>query len=178
MKKNHYVNNKDFYEKMKEFIIDNKQELQEEIAITIWKICENLANKSNFCGYSYKDDMIMFAFEQCYKNVRKFDPNKSNNPFAYFTQIAYNAFIKFINDEKKQQAIKMYYAKTMIPDEEFYEEEQNSRNSNRMTSGLRKYYLADIIDDYLGIYNIEKENLDGECVFFNEDDLEKEGVDE
>jgi DNA-directed RNA polymerase specialized sigma24 family protein len=57
-------------------------------------------------GYSYKDEMIADAIENCVSAAHSFDPEKSNNPFAYFTQIAWNAFIRRISKEKKQAYIK------------------------------------------------------------------------
>ena len=69
-------------------------------------ICNKLATKPNFIGYSYKDEMIADAIENCVAAAHSFDPDKSNNPFAYFTQIAWNAFIRRIAKEKKQAYIK------------------------------------------------------------------------
>ena len=57
-------------------------------------------------NYSYRDDMIADGIENCVASVDNFDPDKSNNPFAYFTQIAWNAFIRRIAKEKKQSYIK------------------------------------------------------------------------
>lgn len=69
-------------------------------------ICTKLAGKGNFVSYSYKDEMISDAIENCVAAVDSFDPDKSKNPFAYFTQIAWYAFIRRIAKEKKQTAIK------------------------------------------------------------------------
>ncbi len=165
-----YVNNKEFYKKMKDFIESGEKDVPEDISLTIYQICSRLATKANFCGYSYKDDMVMFAFEQCFKNVRKFDPSKSNNPFAYFTQIAYNAFIKIINDEKKQQAIKMYLAKSNVVEDE-YEDDGNGSGANKMAEGLRKYYRSDIINDSIGVYDIDNENMHSEVEIYDGNDF-------
>jgi DNA-directed RNA polymerase specialized sigma24 family protein len=69
-------------------------------------ICNKLSTKPNFIGYSFRDEMIADAVENCIASVDGFNPEKSNNPFAYFTQIAWNAFIRRIQKEKKQQYIK------------------------------------------------------------------------
>ena len=69
-------------------------------------ICNKLSTKPNFMGYSYRDDMIADAIENCVIAAHSFDPDKSSNPFAYFTQIAWNAFIRRIQKEKKQSYIK------------------------------------------------------------------------
>ena len=108
--KRHYVNNKDFYEA----IIIYKQKLSENsntkvsdyIGQCILAICNKLSTKPNFIGYSFRDEMIADGIENCIASVNGFDPAKSSNPFAYFTQIAWNAFIRRITKEKKQQYIK------------------------------------------------------------------------
>jgi len=108
--KRHYVNNKDFFEA----IVAYKLKLQENsntrvpdyIGQCILAICTKLSTKPNFIGYSFRDEMIADAIENCIVSVNGFDPEKSSNPFAYFTQIAWNAFIRRISKEKKQQYIK------------------------------------------------------------------------
>lgn len=108
--KRHYVNNKDFYDA----IVVYKQKLKEDsetrvpdyIGQCIMAICTKLSTKPNFYGYSFRDEMIADAIENCIGAVDGFNPEKSNNPFAYFTQIAWNAFIRRITKEKKQQYIK------------------------------------------------------------------------
>lgn len=108
--KRHYVNNKDFYDA----IVAYKMKLKEKpdarvpnyIGECILAICNKLSTKPNFIGYSFRDEMIADAIENCIASVDGFDPEKSNNPFAYFTQIAWNAFIRRISKEKKQQYIK------------------------------------------------------------------------
>lgn len=115
--KRHYVNNRDFYEA----IVVYKTKLRENPKTTvpnyvgecILAICNKLSTKPNFIGYSFRDEMIADAIENCIASVDGFDPDKSNNPFAYFTQIAWNAFIRRIAKEKKQQYIKH---KNMIND--------------------------------------------------------------
>jgi hypothetical protein len=69
-------------------------------------ICNKLATKGNFASYSYRDEMVCDAIENCVAAVDSFDPDKSKNPFAYFTQIAWYAFLRRIAKEKKQNAIK------------------------------------------------------------------------
>jgi DNA-directed RNA polymerase specialized sigma24 family protein len=69
-------------------------------------ICTKLSYKPNFMNYSYRDDMIADGIENCIASVDNFNPAKSINPFAYFTQIAWNAFLRRIAKEKKQTYIK------------------------------------------------------------------------
>jgi hypothetical protein len=111
----HYVDNKRLYGEMIHFINSCKAaELQEEhrpkipeyIGECIFKIAVKLATKPNFSSYTYKDEMISDGIEVCIRYLHNFDPEKSNNPFAYFTQIIYYAFLQRIQKEKKQAYIK------------------------------------------------------------------------
>lgn len=70
------------------------------------KIATHLSYKSNFINYTFRDDMISDGIENCLTAAAKFDPTKSANPFAYYTQIIFFAFIRRIQKEKKQQATK------------------------------------------------------------------------
>ena len=111
----HYVNNKDLYEAMikyKNSIEEAESEgrtpprIPNYIGECFMMICNRLSTKPNFINYSYRDDMIADAIENCVAAAHRFDPAKSSNPFAYFTQIAWNAFIRKITKEKKQSYIK------------------------------------------------------------------------
>jgi len=113
--KKHYVNNKTLFEEMVKFKEKAKQAEEEGrqlpqipnyVGECFLMICNKLSTKPNFMGYSYRDDMIADAIENCVVAAHSFDPEKSSNPFAYFTQIAWNAFIRRIQKEKKQSYIK------------------------------------------------------------------------
>ena len=110
-----YINNKTLYSAMiqyKNSVEDAEREGKEKPRVTdyigqsILLICNNLAKKPNFSGYTYKQDMISDGIIDCIAAVDNFNPDKTNNPFAYFTQIAWNAFIRRIHKEKKQTYIK------------------------------------------------------------------------
>lgn len=114
-KPSHYINNADFLEALKQYrqdVIDAENEdlpkpqTPNYIGECFVKIANNLAKKPNFANYSYKDEMISDAIENCLMYFENFDPDKSKNPFAYFTQIISYAFIRRIQKEKKQQYIK------------------------------------------------------------------------
>jgi hypothetical protein len=113
-KKNHYVVNKDFLAAIieRKKIVDAMAEGEEKpvlsnyLAKCIFDICNHLSYKPNFIGYSYRQEMIGDALENCLRVVDNFDPEKSSNPFAYFTQIAYFAFLRRIETEKKQSYIR------------------------------------------------------------------------
>ena len=113
--KEHYVNNKEFLAA----IIDYKDNVEiaklkglkkpavgEYIGSCFLKIAQHLSYKPNFVNYMFKDDMIGDGIENCITYIDNFDPNKSRNPFAYFTQIVYYAFLRRIAKEKRQMDIR------------------------------------------------------------------------
>ena len=113
--KPHYVDNKKFLIAMTEY--RNSRILAEEegkkrpqvtnyIGECYLKIANHLSYRPNFINYTYRDDMISDGIENCLQYMDNFDPEKSKNPFAYFTQIIYYAFIRRIQKEKKQQQVK------------------------------------------------------------------------
>lgn len=113
-RKKHYVNNSDFYDALVEYrerclLVENEknyEKIPDYIAICIFEISKRIASKNNFKNYSYIDEMISDGLENGLASVNKFDPQKSNNPFAYFSQIIINAFIRRIKLEKKHSYIK------------------------------------------------------------------------
>jgi hypothetical protein len=115
MSKNHYINNADFLKALTEYqelCTTAKKESKPEPSIPNYigecflKIAEHLSRKPNFISYSFRDEMIADGIENCLMYFRNFDPAKSNNPFAYFTQIIYYAFLRRIMKEKKQLYVK------------------------------------------------------------------------
>ena len=70
------------------------------------KISENLAWRPNFINYTFRDDLVSDGIENCLQYVSNFNSEKSSNPFAYFTQIIYYAFVRRIQKEKKQTHIR------------------------------------------------------------------------
>ena len=113
--KEHYVNNKEFLAEMvkyKEMCAKAEKRGRRQPPITNYmgecflKIANHLSYRPNFINYTFKDDMISDGIENCLQYVSNFNPEKSNNPFAYFTQIIYYAFIRRIQKEKKQAEIK------------------------------------------------------------------------
>jgi len=97
--------------------VDNKKlpSIPNYVGEAIMLICSNLMKRPNFSGYSpqYKQEMICDAHVDCVAAVGNFDPDRTSNPFAYFTQIAWNAFIRRISKEKKHVYIKHKNFETM-----------------------------------------------------------------
>jgi hypothetical protein len=78
----------------------------EYVGKSIYLIATRLSTRPNFIGYSFREEMIGDGIENCLMYLHNFNPDKSNNPFAYFTQIIYFAFVRRIQKEQKQQYIK------------------------------------------------------------------------
>ena len=111
----HYVDNKEFLKAMVEFKEkckvaeddgDDRPPVSNYIGECFLKIATHLSFRPNFINYTYRDDMISDGIENCLQYVSNFNPEKSNNPFAYFTQIIYYAFLRRIAKEKKQTHVK------------------------------------------------------------------------
>tara|TARA_A100001201_G_scaffold32060_1_gene34533 strand:- start:589 stop:1137 length:549 start_codon:yes stop_codon:yes gene_type:complete len=111
----HYVDNKQLYQVMIEYKKsvdeaeqsgDNKPRIPDYIGECLLQIANRLATKPNFANYTFKDEMVCDGIENCVNYIDNFDPEKSKNPFAYFTQIIYYAFLRRIQKEKKQLYIK------------------------------------------------------------------------
>lgn len=85
---------------------DPKPPISNYIGACILKIATKLANRPNFINYSYKDEMILDGIENCIQYFDNFDPEKSSNPFSYFTTIIWYAYLRRIDKEKKQSYIK------------------------------------------------------------------------
>lgn len=119
----HYVNNKDFSEAVVEYCtkLEEAKKLNKElpvvpdyIATCFLKIAEGLSHKSNFIRYTYREEMVMDAVENCLRAIENYNveaATRSGNPnaFAYFTQISWFAFLRRIAKEKKQQDVKLKY---------------------------------------------------------------------
>lgn len=115
MAKHNYVNNQDFLAAVlehKQAVADAENAGEEKPGVTdyigdcILKIATHLSHKPNFINYSYRDEMISDGVENCILYFHNFNPEKSRNPFAYFTQIIYYAFLRRIEKEHKQADIK------------------------------------------------------------------------
>jgi len=111
----HYVNNKEFLAALIKYREDveiarlqanTKPVIPRYIGECFLKIANHLSFKPNFVNYMFKEDMISDGIENCVQYIHNFDPEKSKNPFAYFTQIILYAFLRRIQREKRQLEIK------------------------------------------------------------------------
>ena len=111
----HYVNNKEFLAAIVEYkekvaLAEERGEAKPRITNYLGecflKIATHLSFKPNFVNYMFKDDMVCDGIENCVQYINNFNPEKSKNPFAYFTQVIHYAFLRRIQKEKKQLEIK------------------------------------------------------------------------
>lgn len=111
----HYVDNKELFAVIKDYKVrveeakhngTSKPQIPNYVGECILLIAKRLSTKPNFVNYSYREEMISDGIENCISYFDNFDPEKSDNPFAYFTQIIYFAFLRRIQKEKKQTYIK------------------------------------------------------------------------
>jgi len=151
-KKEHYVSNKQFLVAMKEYkkkcVAAEKAKkprppISDYIGECFLKIANHLSYRPNFINYTYKEDMISDGIENCLQYVANFDPEKSSNPFAYFTQIIYYAFIRRIQKEKKQTTIKQKLILKSGLDEIVRQEGDNEEYQNAYADFLRKNMVID-----------------------------------
>jgi len=142
----HYVNNKDFSQAVVDYVKQLNEAKQVEEALPIvpnyiascfLKIAEGLSHKSNFIRYTYREEMVMDAVENCLKAIDNYNvetATRTGNPnaFAYFTQISWYAFLRRIAKEKKQQDIKLKYM---------------------TSSGIEEYIKIDVSDNSAAVMN-------------------------
>lgn len=153
LKTAHYVDNKKFLEALIEYrqqVVHAQENGLEKPQVSRYlgecfiKIATHLSYKGNFINYTFKDDMISDGIENCLTAVEKFDPAKSTNPFAYYTQIIYFAFIRRIQKEKKQQVAKYRMLENIDIDQIVSHAEGDDEFVNHLLDLVRKQ--ADTIE--------------------------------
>lgn len=165
-KQKHYINNLDFLKALEDYkaaCVEAAKQNQPKpiipnyIGECFMKIAEGLSHKPNFINYTYRDEMVSDGIENCLMYFENFDPAKSKNPFAYFTQVIYFAFLRRIQKEKKQLYVK-YKATELygILDEfEMLESEDGS---------TKQFDLYDNIAEFIETYEITKKAKKAEKV--------------
>ena len=143
----HYIDNKEFLRAITEYrqkVIAAKEAGDEKPRVTNYlgecmvKIANHLAYKSNFVNYTFRDEMILDGIENCITYIDNFDPEKSKNPFAYFTQITYYAFLRRIQKEKKQLDTKYKYIQSLDIESVMADVDPNDTNTSEYLDYLRK----------------------------------------
>ena len=145
--KPHYVDNKKFLEAMIEYRDRcekaksknrKKPDVTNYIGECFLKIANHLSYRPNFINYTFRDDMISDGIENCLQYLDNFNPKTSNNPFAYFTQIIYYAFIRRIQKEKKQITIKQRMIQESNYDDLALQPGEDREFKNQFTEFLKK----------------------------------------
>ena len=157
-KSEHYVDNKRLYAEMVEYLNGVKEaeesdstppRIPEYIGECLLKISTRLSTKPNFINYTYRDEMISDGIENCVNYIRNFNPEKSNNPFAYFTQIIYYAFLRRIQREKKQLYIKhKSLERSVIFDELATTGEGGEQGDQSAYVNLDTPYMNDFVENF------------------------------
>ena len=146
-KKEHYVNNKEFLLAMinyRKAVNKAKREKKPKPPVTDYigscflKIANHLSFRPNFINYTFRDDMISDGIENCLQYLDNFNPKTSNNPFAYFTQIIYYAFVRRIQKEKKQVTIKNRLITESNYDDMTLQPGEDKEFKNQFTEFLKK----------------------------------------
>jgi len=181
-KSENYINNKEFSQAVFSYVEEcneckkNDTEVPivpKYVALGFQQIAEGLSHRPNFISYSYRDEMVMDAVENCLRAIRNYNieaATRTGNPnaFAYFTQIAYYAFLRRISKEKKQQEIKdSYFENTFAAD--LIEASSNQDDTS-------KHITHAAIETAKMRMNDNKELTDDEYIDIIEDTLPKKRV--
>ena len=181
-----YINNEDFLNAMIEYkkeiaLAEEKGEQSPPVPDYIGEcfllIAERLSYRPNFINYDFKEDMISDGIENCLQYVHNFNPEKSLNPFAYFTQIIYWAFVRRIQKEKKHLYVKYKEMERLQYLEDNIEQSEHGKGEymTEVASNDMRIMIGDfiaefeqkkaanrkkkIVSEYAGIYSISKSHL-------------------
>lgn len=156
LKKRNYVNNPEFLEAIVKYkkacqeaedCGDDPPQIPNYIGECLYQIATRLATKPNFSGYTYKEEMISDGLENAIQALSNFDPDKSQNPFAYFTQIIWYAFLRRIDKEKKQLYIKHKVTESSVIHGTAVEKETGD-SGDALYIDLNNDYMNDFVSTY------------------------------
>lgn len=154
----HYVDNEKFLQTLIQYKKDvrkAKRDKEPKPAIPNYvgecflKIAEHLSYRPNFMNYSFRDEMIADAIENCLMYFENFDPEKSKNPFAYFTQIVFYAFLRRISKEKKQQYVKYKSLENSRIFDDLTSEDMETLLSENNTKFLKPNEIYDNMSEFI-----------------------------
>lgn len=127
-KSTNYLNNRDL---LAEAILSNEQDkMTDKLAKMLMMLVDRYGKKGNFSGYTYNDDMRAYALMMLVRTWRSFNPERSTNAFAFFTQCVKNSFIQYLNQERRQRDIRdeMLVSKGLSPSHTYTLANQTDRN--------------------------------------------------
>tara|TARA_B100001939_G_scaffold142621_1_gene123404 strand:- start:1233 stop:1796 length:564 start_codon:yes stop_codon:yes gene_type:complete len=185
MASKHYVNNQRFLEELKAYRLtyfeakaDGRDSpiLPDYIGECFMLIAEKLSHRPNFINYAFREDMISDGIENCLQYVNNFDPEKSSNPFAYFTQIIYYAFLRRIQKEKKQ----LYIKYKTIDKNRFLEDNVDYIASDSVTTATDQVTMEKFSEIYDFIENFEeykrKKSKKSKATLFKEEEKNEDST--
>jgi len=155
--KRHYVNNAEFLQALiayKAKIKENEEKglspprVPNYIGECLYNIANRLSLKGNFVNYSYREEMISDGIENCLIYLNNFNPEKSDNPFAYFTQIIYFAFLRRIQKERKQLYVKHKVLEREVMHSGLIEQQTDDIASFSPSVKLNGDFMNTFVDDF------------------------------
>lgn len=126
---------------------DKPNKMTDYIAECVFLICNNMSYKSSFINYSYKEDMIGDAIENCVKYIKNFDIEKNNNAFGYISTIAYYAFIRRIKKENKRHIDHLIYVRTTFSESDIRDALDADNPNDIKSYNTYVDYMQGILDD-------------------------------
>jgi len=153
----HYVDNKKLFTVLVQYKGDVEERktnglspppIPEYVGLCILQIANKLSTKANFVNYMFREEMISDGIENCINYMHNFDPEKSQNPFAYFTQIIYYAFLRRIQKEKKQLYIKQKSLENLVLEGSVNESQPDDVFSYPINVTLDNDYMNDLVASF------------------------------
>jgi len=153
-KKKNYLNNKDLLAEV--ILSKSKGKMTDKLAHMLTVLCARYGRKGNFANYTYNDDMQAYAMMMLVRTWNSFKPEKSNNPFAFFTQCIKNSFIQFLNQERRQRDIRdVLLVDNGLTPSYTYQMEQEAAQKKAQEEG-HSHDNADDTDNSVGVDDSKK----------------------
>jgi hypothetical protein len=177
----HYVDNGKFLEIMKEFVqsrqpiiqriksgemhlVSELPKIPDEIGLIIYNIANKLSNSPKFSNYPFKDEMISDGIENCLQYIDNFNPDKSNNPFAYFTQIIYWAFVRRIKKEKQYLYVKYKSIENCLVESEVSDDPDIQSTVNQYGSEYADLNMRNYIEQFESTFKKSPKSKNGKSL--------------
>jgi len=145
-RKVNYLNNKDL---LKQVILSKEQEkMTERLAHMLQTLCMRYAKRGQFAGYTFNEDMQAFAMMMIVRTWNAFNPEKSQNPFAFYTQCIKNSFRQFLNQEKRQRDIRdeLLVSSGLSPSHTYMTEYETQQNADKHHTDDEEDFGANVLE--------------------------------
>ena len=144
-KKRNYLNNRDLLSEVLLSKLNDPPKMTDKLARMLMMLCARYGRRSNFANYTYNEDMQAYAMMMLVRTWNSFNPEKSNNPFAFFTQCVKNSFIQFLNSEKRHRVIRdeLMVNKGLNPSYTYQLEHEAKQGERRLELAENKTNPAD-----------------------------------